>query len=116
MPILRRAHSSVSAAPVTKPMSGMSPSALVRGIRICGIPAAGSAVFTHGATLGMTNCRRHRPFWMTRGMFAPAGTLVIVKLPSVPVTALTRGAPVTMALQSPQLTPGVKGCTGAFGT
>src|SRR5258708_1419107 len=43
MPILRSTHSSVSAKPVTKPMRGMSPSALVCGMGMGAMPGLGSA-------------------------------------------------------------------------
>src|SRR6185437_7124745 len=117
MPILPIMHSSASTEPVTKAMSGMSPSVWVRGIRIWFVPVGGSAVLVHAATLGTTNCRRHRPFWMTSGTFAPEGTFVRVNVPSAAVVAFAIGEPERLALQLLwHETPGVKGCTVVLGT
>ena len=68
------------------------------------------------ATLGMTNCRRQRPFWMTSGTFIPGGTFRRVNVPSAPVVAVTSGEPERLALQLSQETPGEKGCTVVLGT
>ncbi len=112
MPILRITHSSESTAPVTKAMSGMSPSLLLRGRRVSVEP---TTVFVHEATLGITTWRRQRPVCMTSGMFAPTGALRMVKAPFTSVMALTSGEPLTLSLHCSQATPAAKGITGAFG-
>jgi hypothetical protein len=75
------------------------------------VSAAATDVVTHEATLGTTTWRRHRPTWMTSGMFAPTGTLPSENVPSTAVTVLTRGEPDAVALQLSHDTPGVNGCT-----
>ena len=90
----------------------MSPSALVLGKRVSD---AATAVLVQAVTVGITTCRRHRPIWITRGMFAPTGMLVSVKLPSAPVVVLTSGEPDAMRQLSHE-TPAVKAATGALGT
>ncbi len=98
---------------MTNAISGMSPWALVVGMR--GRRDAGTAVLTQAGTLTVI-CRRQRPSWMTSGMFVPTGMLLIVNLPSTPVTAWTSGLPDTSAPQGVQATPGAKAWTGALGT
>jgi hypothetical protein len=85
-------------------------------MRSAGMPAAGSAVLAQAGTLGITNCRRHRPFWITSGTLVVAGMLGIVKVPSYPVTALTSGEPETSAPQLPHETPDANGSTAELGT
>ena len=80
-------------------VSGMSPSACVRGIlrMPAGMPLA-LTVFEPHAVLTV-KMRRHRPSWMTTGMVAPTGTFVRVKVPSYFVVACTSGLPETSAPQ-----------------
>ncbi len=125
MPILRITHSSESTEPVENAISGMSPWASPAGhdgfpVRQLGmvVSVVGTTVFVQEATLEMTICRRHRPFWMTRGMLAPTGMLVRVKVPSTAVAVLTRGDPLTSEpqLQCGVATPSTKGWTAELGT
>src|ERR1700722_1762595 len=125
MPILRITHSSESTEPVENAILGMSPVALPAGHEAFPVwqlgmlvSVAATAVFTQAATLGMTICRRQRPFWMTRGMLVPTGMLVRVNDPSTAVAVLTSGEPVTSEpqLQWGTATPSTKGCTAELGT
>ena len=98
--------------PVAIAMSGMSPSARVRGKRVSSAP---SGVSVQGATFGIFTCRRQRPIWITSGMSLPAGAFLSVNLPSGPVSAVTSGAPESWPHRS-HATPGVKGSTTPLGT
>ena len=100
-PILRSTHSIASTFPVERAVSGMSPSACVRGIRRMPAGSVVLVVFTvfipHEVLTFTVNWRRQRPSWMTIGMLVPTGTFVSVNVPSNAVVVSTRGEPLTSA-------------------
>src|SRR5579862_2544946 len=79
------------------------------------VPSVGVVVAQEG-TMGMVRWRRHLPSWRTSGMFAPTGALVMVKVPSAAVVALTSGPPEAGAWQDLHTGPDGMGSSGAFGT